>query len=160
HHPDAIEQKLLYKKTDTNWSIVKALIDKSLLQSKQVEVYRNPYDQPFSRTTPLPLTEEQQMAIRPMNEAIANRQHEVFLLHGVTGSGKTEIYLQTIEDVIKRREEEIVLVPEISLTPQMVKRFKARFASNVAVLHSGLSDGEKYDEWRKVVRKEVQVVVG
>ncbi len=160
HHPDAIEQKLLYKKTDTNWSIVKALIDKSLLQSKQVEVYRNPYDQPFSRTTPLPLTEEQQMAIRPMKEAIANRQHEVFLLHGVTGSGKTEIYLQTIEDVIKRGEEAIVLVPEISLTPQMVKRFKGRFASNVAVLHSGLSDGEKYDEWRKVVRKEVQVVVG
>src|SRR5699024_6042607 len=82
-----------------------------------------------------------------------------FLLHGVTGSGKTEIYLQTIEDVIKRGEEAIVLVPEISLTPQMVKRFKGRFASNVAVLHSGLSDGEKYDEWRKVVRKEVQVVV-
>src|SRR5699024_6041143 len=97
---------------------------------------------------------------RPMKEAIANRQHEVFLLHGVTGSGKTEIYLQTIEDVIKRGEEAIVLVPEISLTPQMVKRFKGRFDSNVAELDSGRANGEKYDEWRKVVRKEVQAVVG
>src|SRR5699024_6726810 len=83
----------------------------------------------------------------------------VFLLHGVTGSGKTEIYLQAIQDVINKGEEAIVLVPEISLTPQMVKRFKGRFGSNVAVLHSALSAGEKYDEWRRIHRKEVQVVV-
>src|SRR5699024_12783038 len=105
-------------------------------QFKQYEVISNLIDQPSSRTSTLPVTEEQQMAIQPMKEASANRQHEVFLLHGVTGSGKTEIYLQSIEEVIKRGEEAIVLVPEISLTPQMVKRFKGRFASNVAVLHS------------------------
>src|SRR5699024_668000 len=86
--------------------------------------------------------------------------HDVFLLHGVTGSGKTEIYLQAIQDVIDKGEEAIVLVPEISLTPQMVRRFKGRFGSNVAVLHSALSHGEKYDEWRRVHLKEVQVVVG
>src|SRR5690606_21431955 len=87
-------------------------------------------------------------------------EHRVYLLHGVTGSGKTEIYLQAIDAVIKRGKEAIVLVPEISLTPQMVERFKGRFGNNVAVLHSRLSTGEKYDEWRKIQRKEVQVVVG
>lgn len=159
-HPEAIEQSLLYKKTGTNRSIVKALIEKSILEEYKIEVYRNPYDQPFSKTVPLQLTDEQALAIRPIKEQIAKNNHDVFLLHGVTGSGKTEIYLQAIDDVIQRGEEAIVLVPEISLTPQMVKRFKGRFASNVAVLHSGLSNGEKYDEWRKVFRKEVQVVVG
>src|SRR5699024_8117249 len=113
----------------------KALIDKGLLTTYEVEVYRNPYDDDqFSKTTPLPLTEEQQRAIAPMKEKIENEQHDVFLLHGVTGSGKTEIYLQAIDEVIKNGKEAIVLVPEISLTPQMVKRFKSRFGSNVAVL--------------------------
>src|SRR5699024_3841284 len=82
------------------------------------------------------------------------------LLHGFTGSGKTEIYLQAIQDEINKGEEAIVLVPEISLTPQMVKRFKVRFGSNVAVLHSALSAWEKCDEWRRIHRKEVKVVVG
>src|SRR5699024_4090332 len=82
-----------------------------------------------------------------------------FLLHGVTGSGKTEVYLQAIDRVLQKGKEAIVLVPEIALTPQMVRRFKARFGSDVAVLHSALSIGEKYDEWRKVLRKEVRVVV-
>jgi primosomal protein N' (replication factor Y) (superfamily II helicase) len=78
----------------------------------------------------------------------------------VTGSGKTEVYMQAIEEVLRQGKEAIVLVPEISLTPQMVERFKGRFGSQVAVLHSGLSVGEKYDEWRKIHRKEVQLVVG
>ena len=82
------------------------------------------------------------------------------MLYGVTGSGKTEVYLQSIAAVLKKGKEAIVLVPEIALTPQMVDRFKGRFGSQVAVLHSALSVGEKYDEWRKILRKEVKVVVG
>ncbi|NGP45053.1 primosomal protein N', partial [Bacillaceae bacterium SIJ1] len=82
------------------------------------------------------------------------------LLHGITGSGKTEVYLQAIANVLARGEEAIVLVPEISLTPMMVQRFKERFGSKVAVLHSGLSGGERYDEWRKIHRREVSVAVG
>lgn len=81
-------------------------------------------------------------------------------MYGVTGSGKTEVYMQAIDLVLKKGKEAIVLVPEISLTPQMVRRFKERFGSKVAVLHSGLSLGEKYDEWRKIQRKEVKLVVG
>ena len=85
---------------------------------------------------------------------------ETFLLHGVTGSGKTEVYLQAIKHVLDKGKEAIVLVPEISLTPQMTARFQERFGRLVAVMHSGLSSGEKYDEWRKIHRKEVKVVVG
>lgn len=85
---------------------------------------------------------------------------ETILLHGVTGSGKTEIYLKLINNVVKNGKNAILLVPEISLTPQIVARFKARFKSDVAVIHSGLSMGEKYDEWRKIMRHEVSIVVG
>jgi len=159
--PELIEQDKLFNKLQINRSHVKTLIDKGLLQEQKVEEYRNPYDDDsFERTSPLPLLEEQKNAIQPIKEKIANHEHEVFLLHGVTGSGKTEIYLQAIDDVIQKGEEAIVLVPEISLTPQMVTRFKGRFGSMVAVLHSALSNGERYDEWRRIHQKEVKVVVG
>ncbi len=88
------------------------------------------------------------------------RNRKRFLLHGVTGSGKTEVYLRAIQEVLAKGKEAIVLVPEISLTPQMTSRFKARFGPLVAVMHSALSSGEKYDEWRKIRRGEVKVVVG
>ncbi len=83
-----------------------------------------------------------------------------FLLHGVTGSGKTEVYMHIISEVLKQKKEVIVLVPEISLTPQLVNTFRKRFGSDIAILHSALSDGEKYDEWRKIERKEVHIVIG
>ncbi|WP_164669057.1 primosomal protein N' [Virgibacillus doumboii] len=160
-HPEEIEQNVLMKKMHTTRSTLKALLDKDLLASVRKEMYRNPYDDnSFARTKSLELTDEQSQAITPIKEHINDEEHDVFLLHGVTGSGKTEIYLQAIQDVIAKGKEAIVLVPEISLTPQMVKRFKGRFGSNVAVLHSALSNGEKYDEWRRIHRKEVQVVVG
>ncbi|MEI3606689.1 primosomal protein N' [Pseudogracilibacillus sp. SE30717A] len=159
-HPYPIDQTELYQQLQINRSNLKALIDKELLTLKKVEVYRNPYEEEFKKTKNLQLTDEQELAIRPINNSIENNVHKTFLLYGVTGSGKTEIYLQAIEKVIHKGKEAIVLVPEISLTPQMVKRFKGRFGSNVAVLHSALSVGEKYDEWRKIHRKEVKVVVG
>jgi len=160
-NPKEIEQNELLKRLDTTQSTIRALVDKHLLKTDRVAVYRNPYDDKvFKKTLPLTLTEQQEMAISPIKEKIMTNEHDVFLLHGITGSGKTEIYLQAIQDVIKKGKEAIVLVPEISLTPQMVNRFKGRFGSNVAVLHSALSSGEKYDEWLKVQRKEVKVVVG
>lgn len=160
NNPRKVEQGKLYNQLDINRSHLKRLLEQSLLAEEKVEIYREPYEQEFPKTEPLPLTKEQEIAIAPINQKIENNEHDVFLLHGVTGSGKTEIYLQSIQEVIKKGKEAIVLVPEISLTPQMVKRFKGRFGSKVAVLHSALSAGEKYDEWRKVLRGEVQVVVG
>ncbi len=142
-------------------AVLNNLVKRGLLKKEEHEVYRDPYaGYNFKQTKPLKLTVEQEKAIVPILDSIAQNEHRVFLLHGVTGSGKTEIYLQAIEKVINKGKEAIVLVPEISLTPQMVERFKGRFGNNVAVLHSALSTGEKYDEWRKVQRGEVQVVVG
>lgn len=83
-----------------------------------------------------------------------------YLLYGVTGSGKTEIYMNVIENILSDGKEVIVLVPEISLTPQIIEKFRSRFNENIAILHSRLSDGEKYDEWRKICRKEVKIVIG
>ncbi|SFB19617.1 replication restart DNA helicase PriA [Lentibacillus halodurans] len=160
-HPQEIELNKLIKEFGTTRSTVNALLKKELITSFRKEVFRNPYDDSvFEQTTSLELTEQQREAIEPIKQHIQENRHDVFLIHGVTGSGKTEIYLQAIQDVIDKGKEAIVLVPEISLTPQMVKRFKGRFGSNVAVLHSALSYGEKYDEWRRIHRKEVQVVVG
>lgn len=153
-------QELLLKLNITD-SPVKTLIKKNLLSESWEEIYRDPYaDRTFQKTESLPLTPEQQTAIAPILDGIERNAHDVFLMYGVTGSGKTEVYLQSIEAVLNQGKEAIVLVPEISLTPQMVNRFKARFGSLVAVLHSGLSIGEKYDEWRKIRRGEVKLVVG
>lgn len=149
------------KETGMSSAVAKALIDKELLEEKQEEMYRDPLaGRTFTPDTPLVLTDIQQAAIEPILEKVKEEKAETFLLHGVTGSGKTEIYLQSISEVLKKGQEAIVLVPEISLTPQMTDRFKQRFGNDVAVLHSGLSTGEKYDEWRKISRKEVKVVVG
>jgi primosomal protein N' (replication factor Y) (superfamily II helicase) len=160
-HEQPIELRQLTAKLKVSSAVVKALVDKQLVAELDMEVYRDPYQhREFERTTPLPLTQAQTTAIKPILNAIEKSEHEVFLLYGVTGSGKTEIYLQSIQEVIDKGQEAIVLVPEISLTPQMVNRFKGRFGDLVAVLHSGLSAGEKYDEWRKIQRKQVKVVVG
>ncbi|MCC9090130.1 MULTISPECIES: primosomal protein N' [Bacillus] len=153
--------KDLQQQTGASSQTLKTFIREGLLTESYEEIYRDPYaDREFKQSDSLDLTAEQAAAAKHIHQAVSDHQHETFLLHGVTGSGKTEIYLQTIDHVLQKGKEAIVLVPEISLTPQMVQRFKERFGSNVAVLHSGLSTGEKYDEWRKIHRKEVKLVVG
>lgn len=141
--------------TDTT---IKKLADLHILSIQEKIISRDPYqNHQFEKSESLQLLPDQQTACWKITAAT---EQETFLIHGVTGSGKTEIYLQTIEAKLKEGKEAIVLVPEISLTPQMVERFKSRFGSEVAVLHSALSSGEKYDEWRKIERKEARVVVG
>lgn len=160
-NPKSIEQRELLSILDVPATTIKSLVKKGLLLEEDLEVYRDPYeDRVFEKTKPLTLTAEQEQAISPILATLEENKQKVFLLYGVTGSGKTEIYLQSIQRALEMGKEAIVLVPEISLTPQMVKRFKGRFGNEVAVLHSGLSSGEKYDEWRKIERKEVKVVVG
>jgi primosomal protein N' (replication factor Y) (superfamily II helicase) len=158
---DQIPVTSLCENTNTNRASVLSLVEKGLLVEKEVEVYRDPYEhREIKATQPLKLTEQQLEVLTPIVNQIKDDLHSTFLLHGVTGSGKTEVYLQSIDRTLKNGKEAIVLVPEISLTPQMVHRFKGRFGSQVAVFHSGLSKGEKYDEWRKIQRGEVKVVVG
>ncbi len=159
--PEPILQQSLLQETNSTRQTIKTLIDKKILQEEHREVMRDPYrDHVFEQTPYLQLTNEQETAIAPIRDALNEQKHDVILVHGVTGSGKTEVYLQAIKQVVEDGKEAIVLVPEIALTPQMVRRFKERFGSQVAVMHSALSAGEKYDEWRKVQQKEVQVVVG
>ncbi|MFZ0447419.1 MAG: primosomal protein N' [Bacillus sp. (in: firmicutes)] len=159
--PKPIERQKILSLLGISSSVIKSLVDKEILYESMQEVYRDPYqDRIFEHTEPLQLTKEQSVAIKPILQTIEEKRHDVFLLYGITGSGKTEIYMQSIQKVLEEGREGIVLVPEISLTPQMVNRFKGRFGDEVAVLHSGLSIGEKYDEWRKIQRKEVRVAVG
>ncbi|ULO05399.1 primosomal protein N' [Paenibacillus sp. 19GGS1-52] len=140
---------------------VKALEEKGCVEINEVEVYRDPYrGRNFKPSLPLPLTVEQEAVYARIARTVDEQSHEVFLLHGVTGSGKTEIYLQCIQRCVNQGRQAVVLVPEIALTPQMVERFKGRFGSGVAVMHSRLSVGERYDEWRKIREGKAMVAVG
>lgn len=141
-------------------AVLNAVIEKGAAHYFQQEVYRDPFFKAASKSTALALTDEQTIALKEIVQSMKSQQSTTFLLHGITGSGKTEVYLQAIQEAIDHDQEAIVLVPEISLTPQMTERFRARFGDLVAVMHSGLSKGEKYDEWRKVERGEVKVAVG
>ena len=140
---------------------VHALINKKILVKEQEEVYREITSLDYQdHDNRVQLTNEQEVALSEITNAQNNGDPTTFLLHGITGSGKTEIYLHAIEKSIAEGKQAIMLVPEISLTPQMTRRFKLRFGDQVAVMHSGLSTGEKFDEWRKIWRGEVMVVVG
>mgnify|MGYP001097222622 FL=1 len=142
-------------------AVFRALADKGLIRIEAVEEDRDPYaGRAFAPTGPLPLTDAQAAALHRIGRALESGQAAVMLLQGVTGSGKTEVYLQAIERCIASGRQAIVLVPEIALTPQMVDRFKGRFGGDVAVLHSRLSAGERYDEWRKVRDGRVRVAIG
>ncbi|ODP26967.1 Primosomal protein N' [Paenibacillus nuruki] len=142
-------------------STVKALADKGYIAIMDMEVYRDPYqDRNFTPTTPFTLTDEQQQVYNSIINRINKREKGEYLIHGITGSGKTEVYLQCIQRVIEQDRQAIMLVPEIALTPQMVERFKGRFGDRVAVMHSRLSSGERYDEWRKIREGKSQVAIG
>ena len=136
-------------------SSVNTLLKKNILLEEKEENYR--YNLINEEKIKFNLNEEQQKVYKEIFNFI--NTNETFLLYGVTGSGKTNVYMKVIEDVIKNNKTAILLVPEISLTPQIIKRFTSYF-SNIAVLHSGLSYGEKYDEWRKINEGKVNIVIG
>ena len=148
--------------TDTTSVVLKALEKKEYIEIIEQKVERNPFvNKKITPTKNLKLTDEQQKAFNSINDAIIKNEYKEALLYGVTGSGKTEIYLQLIGEVLKKEKTAIVLVPEISLTPQMVDRFIARFGEDkIAVLHSKLSIGERYDQWNKIKNEECKIVIG
>ena len=138
-------------------SVVKALVDKDLIKIIVEEVYRLK-NNIVKEDKKIVLTDKQQEIA---DEIINNLSKDItYLLYGVTGSGKTEVYIEVIKKVIEDNKQVIMLVPEISLTPQMVNRFTNVFGDKIAVLHSGLSNGEKYDEYRKILNGEVDIVIG
>lgn len=143
--------------TKISVSSINTLIRNNIVREIKEEVYRTNLSTNYKDKQVI-LNEEQQNVVDEVLNSL--NEFNPYLLFGVTGSGKTEVYMHIIEEVLKNGKEVIVLVPEISLTPQLVNIFKSRFKSSIAVLHSALSDGEKYDEWRKILRGEVKIVIG
>lgn len=140
--------------TNVSTSILNTLVKNNILRVCEEEVYRLDYEK----------NERKIRKLTPLQENAVNNilttDNTVSLLYGVTGSGKTEVYMELIDKYLKKGLKSIVLVPEISLTPQLIKRFEERFEGNIALLHSALSDGEKYDEYRRIVKDEVDIVIG
>ena len=137
-------------------SVVDALVKQELVAYKMLEQYRIPKSKELSDDKIIELTDDQQNIV----SSILSKRERTSLIHGVTGSGKTEVYLALAKEMLKQNKTVMMLVPEISLTPMMVDIFKRRFQDDVAVLHSRLSQGEKYDEYRRIKRGEVKIVVG
>jgi primosomal protein N' (replication factor Y) (superfamily II helicase) len=155
----------LLRQTSLDNQTLRALAKRGLIELREQAIERDPHgDEQFVATVNLALNAEQALALGKIEEALASLENaRPILLHGVTGSGKTEIYLQAIRTALDRGRSAIVLVPEISLTPQTVERFKGRFAAmpeSVAVLHSHLSKGERHDEWHKINCGRARIVIG
>src|ERR1043166_9461898 len=155
----------LLRQTALDNQTLRGLVKRGLAEVRDEAVVRDPHaDEQFIPTSNLALNEEQTRALKEVTQALESPESaRPILLHGVTGSGKTEIYLQAIRAALDRGRTAIVLVPEIALTPQTVERFKGRFAEKpgmVAVLHSHLSEGERHDEWHKIHSGEASIVIG
>lgn len=159
---DKTMQPELIEKTETSRAIIKTLEKNGLLKLQEEKVIRNPLkNKNIKQTNKLKFTEEQEEAYIKVSNTIEKQEYKKYLLYGVTGSGKTEIYLQLIEKVINEGKSAIMLVPEISLTPQMINRFIERFGKEIiAVLHSKLSVGERYDSWERIENGEARIVIG
>ncbi len=140
---------------------LKWLEKKGIVDTEQKEIVRDPFAAIKADKKPAPkLTPEQEKAFSEIKKALEGGKFSPFLLHGVTGSGKTEIYLRAMEEVGKNGGQALVMVPEISLTPQLVQRFKSRFGDAVTVMHSMLSEGERFDSWRRVKSGAAKIVIG
>ena len=140
---------------------LKRLTELGLSRVEERELYRDPFKaHKVARDTPRLLHTHQKAALDAITEGLDGKLFTPFLLYGVTGSGKTEVYLQSIARALELGRNALVLVPEIALTPQLTGRFQARFGGGIAILHSGLSDGERYDEWRRIRRGLARIIIG
>ncbi|MFH1640279.1 MAG: primosomal protein N' [Chloroflexota bacterium] len=154
------------ERTGCDRNVLNMLVKKGLITLQEIETKREPVSyRDITPSRPLTLTDAQQCALDSIKTSLQRIKDgasspDIFLLHGVTGSGKTEIYLQALSEAVKLGKRGIVLVPEISLTPQIIERFAARFPGRVALLHSRLSLGEQYDEWRRIRNAGADVVIG
>jgi len=160
HSKQPLTMKQLAEAVGCTVGPIKQLLKKGLIEGFEKRVHNSEFDfETVPREPPLTLNDDQQTALQAIVDALESARARGMVLHGVTGSGKTEVYLQAIDHVVSFGRQAIVLVPEISLTPQTVRRFRARF-DGVAVLHSHQTNVERHREWQRIVRGEVQVVIG
>lgn len=156
-----IQASVLRKRFGSCSPQLNRLVELGLAEAREREIYRDPFKNcTIKRDTPRRLNRHQQAALDTIAGSLGMQQYTPFLLYGVTGSGKTEVYLQAIARALENGMNALVLVPEIALTPQLTGRFQARFGGGLAILHSGLSDGERYDEWRRIRRGLARIVIG
>lgn len=153
-----LQSKLLHE--GVGRQVLDTAVKQGWVTETQVRRIRNPFLQPVSKSYPLDLNEDQQTAVNRINNAIGKQTDTTFLLEGVTGSGKTEVYLQAMAHALSIGKTALMLVPEITLTPQIVGRIRSRFGDQVAMLHSAMSSGERYDEWQRINSGQAKVVVG
>jgi primosomal protein N' (replication factor Y) len=163
-NPEAVSVADAKLKTNCNKTVIDALVRQELITMETIEVRREPLSHyQVQLSQPLNLTDAQEAVFEPIQSSLHNNcgtKASIFLLHGVTASGKTEIYLQALAEAVKLGKKGIALVPEIALTPQTIERFSARFPGRVAVLHSQLTLGEHFDEWQRIRKGEADVVIG
>jgi primosomal protein N' (replication factor Y) len=165
HQPEAINLSWVYAETGCNLADLQELEERGLIRLFESEIFRDSLERIGNQVNKEPgnqvleLTPEQSLALNQINSSFLI-SHSSFLLNGITGSGKTEIYLRAAEEMIKRGKEVIVLIPEIALTPQTVRRFLARFPGQVGLIHSKLSEGERYDTWRRARTGKLKVIIG
>ncbi|MBV6451356.1 MAG: primosomal protein N' [Anaerolineales bacterium] len=169
--PDAVNVSWVYADSGCNLADLQELEERGLIRLFESEIFRDPLEKTGKQVNKetrvsgqvIELTPEQNFALNEITNAIRNTQYAVrspFLLQGVTGSGKTEIYIRAAEEIIQRGKQAIILVPEIALTPQTVRRFLARFPGQVGLVHSKLSEGERYDTWRRARAGKLKVIIG
>ena len=139
--------------------LIRALENDGYLTVRHKRVYRDPFGEPIRADTALDLNSEQQSVVVQIVDSL-NKGFTTFLLQGVTGSGKTEVYMQVAAETLKQGKSVLVLVPEIALITQMERRFRARFGERIAVLHSGLSAGERYDQWSRILQQKADIAIG
>ena len=142
-------------------SLLKQLVEEQVVETFEERVFRRflPQGLPIS-TSFQRLSEDQQNVWTLIEQSLDSKTYKAFLLHGVTGSGKTEVYLHAVRKCLELEKTALVLVPEISLTPQLVNRFRERFGDLVAVLHSGMDDGERFDEWSRIQLGQAKIAIG
>ncbi len=162
--PQAVNLSWIYAESGCKPADLEALEERGLIRLFESEIFRDPLEMMEGRgaeSNEITLTGEQEAALNEVTSALdAGRTTPVFLLHGVTSSGKTEIYLRAAEHALRRGRQVIVLVPEIALTPQIVRRFLVRFPGQVGLVHSKLSEGERYDTWRRARAGTLKVIIG
>lgn len=155
-----MEAREILEKLNTSLSVLRALESKNIIDIFYKETHRDPIKKQIPKYHKHILNDKQGEIFHRIIDAGNRKVENKFLIHGVTGSGKTEIYLQLVEDMLNKGKDSIILVPEISLTPQTIDRFVGRFGDNVAILHSRLSQGERFDQWRRIKEGKVKIVVG
>lgn len=159
-YEDGVDYTVLCKTQNVTAAVCHAMEERGILSICTTRLYRNPYEKRQEEREKPVLNANQQAAVSAVCAGMAEQKSHVYLLHGVTGSGKTEVYMHCIEQAIARKKQAIVLIPEIALTFQTVNRFYARFGERVSVMHSRLSAGERFDQYTRAKNGEIDIMIG